>query len=209
MAFLKARAGNGTSPRARQRSMADLVVELTAADNDVRRAAAREIAEHPGAGEATDALVAALAAETVRPVQEALLGALTAVATPAAIDALVKELAREDAWLRNAVIVALQEIGPPAAASVRALLDHADPDLRIAALVTFAGMRDPAAVPWVIAAMQRDTEVNVCATAVETLEQIGSAEAIPALQELARRFNNEPFLVFAAEAVCQRLAGGS
>ncbi|MDO9711693.1 HEAT repeat domain-containing protein [Paracraurococcus lichenis] len=183
---------------------AALLADLAAADPGLRRAAAQALGAHPAA---VPALRAALSAETKRPVQEALLAALTDIASADAVAAMLGLLRAEDAWLRNAALTALQEIGAPAAAPVRAVLDAADPDLRMAALLALAGLRCPEAEAWTIARLEQETEVNVCATAIEVLDRIGGPASAPALDRLAGRFAAEPFLAFAARAVRDRLLG--
>lgn len=208
MGLLKARAGRrmGTEARPAGGDEESLQADLTAADPRLRRAAARALSRHPAA---VPALRAALANESVRPVQESLLTALTEIASPEAVTGMLELLRAEDAWLRNAALAAVQEIGPAAAAPVRAVLGAADPDLRMAALLALAGLRCQEAEAWIIALMEREAEVNVCATAIEVLDRIGGPAAAPALDRLARRFAADPFLVFAARAVRDRLAGGA
>ncbi|MFB9969878.1 HEAT repeat domain-containing protein [Pseudoroseomonas cervicalis] len=150
-------------------------------------------------------LAAALRAERDRPAQEAMLAALAAIATPEALAALLGLLRAEEAWLRNAALAALQEVGAPAAEGLRGLLAAADPELRIAALSGLAGLRRAEVEGWVLALLEHEAEPNVCAAAVEALDRIGSAAAAAPLEALARRFAREPFLVFAARAVRARL----
>lgn len=206
MGLLKARAERrmASRPGRARPTEAALLADLAAADPGLRRAAAQALGAHPAA---VPALRAALSAETKRPVQEALLAALTDIASADAVAAMLGLLRAEDAWLRNAALTALQEIGAPAAAPVRAVLDAADPDLRMAALLALAGLRCPEAEAWTIARLEQETEVNVCATAIEVLDRIGGPASAPALDRLAGRFAAEPFLAFAARAVRDRLLG--
>lgn len=203
MGLLKARAERRRAAPP-PRDEAALIADLTAPDPTLRRAAARALSQHPSV---LPALRAALAAETQRPVQEALLAAMTEIASPEAVMALLGLLRAEDAWLRNAALGALQEIGAPAIEPVRGLLDAADPELRMAALLALAGLPCQEAAAWTIALLDRETEVNVCATAIEVLDRCGGPAAAPALERLARRFAADPFLVFAARAVRDRVSG--
>ena len=205
MGLLKAR-GDAAAPRARRRAGKALVADLSAADPVARRAAARELGHHP---DAVPALRAALGAEAEKPVQEALLAALIEIATPESAAALLALLRVKDAWLRNAALEALQEPRAADETAVRALLDDADRDMRIAALVVLPGLRCQEAEDWVVALLDREAEANVCAAAVEALDQIGGPAALPALDRLALRFAAEPFLAFAARAVRERLGGGA
>lgn len=205
MALLKARATQDPVPAAPERAAGRLMAELEAADAATRRMAARDLGHHP---EAVAAIAAALAVETDHSVLEALVGALGRIATPEAVAALLAHLRSEDAWLRNAVVLALQDIGPAAALALRPMLDDPDPDVRIAALVALGGVRCPEAEGWIAALLDNEADINVCAGAIETLGQIGGPASVPALDRAAARFATEPFLSFAATAVRHRLAAG-
>ena len=49
------------------------------------------------------------------------------------------------------------------------------------------------------ALLERESDVNVCAAAVDVLAEIGDATILPALARCAERFSGEPFLVFAVK----------
>ena len=205
MALLKAGSAQEPAQAAPPPAAATLLAALESAEAATRRRAAQDLGHHP---EAVAALAAALAAEADRTVLDALVGALGRIATPDAMAALRAHLRSEDAWLRNAVVLALQDIGPAAAVALRPMLQDPDTDLRIAALVALGGVRCQEAEGWIAALLESEADINVCASAIETLGQIGGPASVPALERAAARFADEPFLAFAAKAVRDRLAAG-
>jgi len=182
----------------------ELLAGLISPDAAARRQSARALSAHPAAA---PALASALPNEAERPVQQALIGALTKIGGPVAVGALVSLLRTDDAWLRNAAQEALQAIGPAAVAAVRRQLADTDPCARIAAVVTLSGLPAAEAEPLLIAAIDAEPSVNVVAAIIEALDVVGGPAAAAALDRLAQRPDTDPFLVFAAAAVRDRMAG--
>ena len=58
---------------------------------------------------------------------------------------------------------------------------------------------------WLIEVIQRDPHVNVCATAVDLLCEVGTEAAIDPLIRLKARFAFEPYIQFAAELALKRV----
>ena len=57
---------------------------------------------------------------------------------------------------------------------------------------------------WLIKVIELDLQVNVCATAVDLLCELGTEAAIDPLVQLKARFTFQPYIQFAAEDVYKR-----
>lgn len=174
---------------------------LNALDSELRLRAARAAAQFP---ECASALCARLALEPDRAVRAALLTALIKLQTPVIARDLSDYLHSEDAALRNEVISALQQMPQSVMHLMPLLLQHPDPDIRIFALNILGGLRDPQARDCILEVIAHDPHMNVCATALDALAEIGTPHMIPALQDLARRFDNE-FIQFAVDVAIRRI----
>jgi hypothetical protein len=58
---------------------------------------------------------------------------------------------------------------------------------------------------WLREVIENDAHVNVCATAVDLLGEVGSQEALGSLQQLKLRFAAEPYIQFAADLAIKRI----
>jgi HEAT repeat protein len=85
------------------------------------------------------------------------------------------------------------------------LLADADPDVRIFAVNVLESLCHPDVETWLIQVICRDDHVNVCATAVDLLGEVGSADAIQPLEQLKSRFSDEPYIQFAADLALRRI----
>lgn len=182
---------------------ADLCATLSEPAPATRRWAARGLAAFP---EATATLVAHLMQETDASVREAVLTSLTEIGSGEAVSGLVQCLRSEDVALRNAAIDAMGHL-PDAVAPVMAdLLTDADPDVRIFSVNILQSLRHPAVEQWLIGVIRHDSHVNVCATAVDLLTEVGSPAAREALEALRLRFPGEPYIDFATGLALKRIA---
>jgi HEAT repeat protein len=167
-----------------------------------RWAAARALA---GSADGLSALGQALATETDPRVREAMLTGLARAASPEAVAALLPYLRAEDAQLRTGALDALRAMPTAIAPHLAALLDDADADVRLLACEIARGLSSQAATPLLCDLLDRETEPNVCAAAVEVLAEVGGATALPALARCAARFAGSPFLIFAIRAATARI----
>ena len=187
-----------------KRTPEGLIAELDSENPVARRWSARDLASHP---EAATALARHLALETESSVREAILVSLTTIGGPEAVDALVTCLRSEDVALRNEAIEAMKSM-PEAVANIMAgLLRDKDPDVRIFSVNVLESLRHPNVENWLISVIEQDPHVNVCATAVDLLGEVGSKLAILPLQQLKLRFPNEPYIGFAADLALKRIKG--
>jgi HEAT repeat protein len=180
----------------------ELAAALEDADAAGRRQAAREIAQcRDGAA----ALVSRLKREQDAAVREVILSTLVRLNDPSAVGGLADCLRSEDAALRNEVIETFKQMGSEVAPILRSLLADPDPDIRIFVVNILDSERHPEVESWLIGVIERDTHVNVCATAVDLLCEVGTEAAIDPLTRLKARFHSEPYLQFAADLALKRI----
>lgn len=188
--------------RGRSRDLAGLLAELYDDAPSARRWAARDLGQFP---EAAEALVARLKCEDHPAVREVILTTLTRLGDAVAVAGLVECLRGEDAALRNEVIEAMKELPDEVAPIMGGLLKDADPDVRIFAVNILESLRHPQVESWLAGVIEQDAHVNVCATAVDLLVEVGSESSRTALQHLKTRFPDEPYICFAVDLALKRI----
>lgn len=184
------------------RNREQLAAALEDADAVVRRQAARDIVHCPHAARE---LVGRLKREEDRAVREVILNSLVRLNDPSAVSGLVDCLRSEDAALRNEVIDTFKQLGDEVAPVLRSLLGDPDPDVRILVVNILDSERHPEIERWLIEVIERDAHVNVCATAVDLLCEVGTEAAIDPLVRLKGRFRSEAYLQFAADLALKRI----
>jgi HEAT repeat protein len=173
-------------------------------DDSARRRAALELSRFP---ESAEILCAALIGEGQAAVREAILTALIRINNGASVRGLLPLLGSEDVALRNGVVEALQQMPAHVGPHMQELLADTDSDIRIFALDVLQSLCHPDAPAWLAALILTEKHVNVCAVAVDRLAEVGTPGMIPALQALAARFADEPFIQFAVQAAIARIKG--
>jgi HEAT repeat protein len=191
--------------RKRPRDCASLLLELDDPNPAARRWAARDLAECP---EATAALIAHLKEEADLSVREVILTTLIRAGDFTAVLGLVECLRSEDVALRNEAIEALKQMPDEVAPVMRGMLGDEDSDVRIFAVNVLESLRHPQVESWLIEVIENDPHVNVCATAVDLLGEVGSPAAREALLSLKARFASEPYVEFAADLALRRIDEG-
>lgn len=191
--------------RARPRDFANLVLELSHPNPTARRWAARDLVQFP---EATRALVDRLGLEADGAARQVILTTLTRLGDEVAVAGLVECLRSEDVALRNEAVDAMKQLPDEVAPIMRGLLKDADPDVRIFAVNILESLRHPEVESWLIEVIRDDSHVNVCATAVDLLGEVGSLAARDALLLLRERFPQEPYVQFAANLALRRIDEG-
>lgn len=187
---------------AAQRDFEGLLELLQQADPAQRRWAVQDLAAYP---QASPVLVAQVEREADLSVREVIFSSLIRMGDEAAVAGLVSCLKSEDAGLRNEAIEALKQLPREIEPLLSTLLHDPDPDVRIFVVNVLESLRHPLVEQWLIEVIRADPHVNVCATAVDLLGEVGVKEAIPALQELKQRFANEPYIQFAADIALKRI----
>ncbi len=180
-----------------------LLAELVNPNPITRRWAARDLADCP---DSAGALVARLMCEDDASVREVILSALTLLGDKEAIAGLVQCLRSDSASLRNEAIEGMKQMPDQVAPIMRGLLNDHDADVRIFAVNILESLRHPEVEPWLIAVIENDPQVNVCATAVDLLGEVGSDASRHALHSLKARFSDEPYIQFATDLALKRLS---
>jgi HEAT repeat protein len=181
---------------------ADRLQELASAEPDARWNAARALGTDP---KDVAALAAALAVEPMPRVREAIMTALIRIGDETSAQALLPYLRSPDAARRGAAIEALQALPGATAPFISALLRDTDSDVRILAVELVRGM-PPAEATRLLCGVLGDSHPNVCASAVDALAELGTRDALPALEACARRFAGTPFLPFAISVAMARIS---
>lgn len=204
MAIIKSSVSASREINQRQhgRDFSGLLLELDSADPSARRWAARDLAEFSASA---TALVARLKHEQDASVAEAILTTLTKLADPVAVACLVECLRSEDVGLRNGVIEAMKNLPQEVAPIMGRLLHDPDPDVRIFAVNILESLAHPQVEAWLVDVIMHDEHVNVCATALDLLGEVGSYASLNALQNLQLKFANEPYIQFAADLALKRI----
>jgi HEAT repeat protein len=207
MAFIKTRTSDAVSQDERKapRDCASLVQELDSPDPMARRWAARDLAD---CHEAAAALVARLGREDDASVREIIFSTLTGLGDEVAVAGLVECLRSDDASLRNEAIEAMKQLPDEVAPIMRRLLADPDADVRIFVVNVLESLRHPDVEMWLIEVIENDPQVNVCATAVDLLGEVGTQAASETLKRLKARFSDEPYIQFAADLALKRIAEG-
>jgi HEAT repeat protein len=204
MALIKSTTSRtrSTDERKHPRDLAGLIAQLDDPSPKARRWAARDLTDHPTA---SAALASRLGREEDASVREILLTTLTSLGDELAVAALVDCLRSDDAALRNEAVEAMKQLPDEVAPIMGGLLRDADPDVRIFAVNILESLRHPEVESWLLAVLDRDEHLNVCATAVDLLGEVGSAAAKEPLLRLKARYAEEPYIQFATDLALQRL----
>jgi HEAT repeat protein len=171
---------------------------------DIRRWAALDLAAFPDTAEE---ICARLEQETQTPVREAMFTTLIEIGGNTVVKELIPLLRSEDAALRNSAVEALQQLPDAVSPYMATMLEDPDPDYRIFAVNVLANLRHPQTPVWLVQVVAQDADFNVCASAVDVLAEVGTPEAIPALNALPERFSDEPFMQFCVQAAIRRIQG--
>jgi HEAT repeat protein len=177
---------------------------LGSAEAESRWAAARALA---GRTEAVPVLAAALAAENVPRVREAIMTTLMRIGDDASVKTIVPYLRSQDAGLRAAAVETLQSLPEAIAPFIRTLFGDADSDVRLLATELTRNMEAPEATRLLCDLIEHEQHPNVCAAAIEVLAEVGTRDALPVLEKCAVRFAATPFLPFAVSVAIARITG--
>jgi len=188
--------------RKRKRDCGSLAHQLCDRDPSTRRWAARDLADCP---DASVVLVKQLRREMDASVREIILTTLTRRGDEEAVAGLVECLRSEDASLRNEAIEAMKLLPVEVAPIMGELLSDPDPDVRIFAVNVLESLRHGKVEEWLKEVIESDPHVNVCATAVDLLGEVGTPFSREALENLKARFPDQPYISFAADIALKRI----
>lgn len=184
-----------------------LLAQLNSDDPELRRHAARDLSQH--STPAAHALCQRLEVETDKAMREAIAISLTRIGGDAVVKGLLPLLRSDDAALRNGVIDILKELAADVAPHMEALLDDPNPDVRIFVVNVLEALRHPKVEDWLIAVICMDPHVNVVASALDLLGEVGTEAALTSLSDVRKRFPHEPFIGFAVDNAVKRIGGGT
>lgn len=190
------------APRRHARDCEALQGQLQADSAEERRWAARDLADCP---DSAQALVTRLLAEPDASVREVILTTLTRLGDAHAVAGLVQCMRSDDAALRNEAIEAMKQLPEAVAPLMRGLLADEDSDMRIFAVNILESLRHPEVETWLAEVVEHDPHVNVCATAVDLLGEVGSRAVLEPLLRMRLRFAHEPYIQFAADLAIKRI----
>lgn len=204
MAFIKKRDVESVTQddRKQTRKCPDLLVSLEDDNATTRRWAARDLANCP---DAAVALVSRLKREAELSVREVILSTLTQLGDATAVAGLVDCLRSDDAALRNEAVEAMKQLPFEVAPMMQGLLGDPDPDVRIFTVNILESLCHPDVEAWLIEVISTDAHINVCATAVDLLSEVGTQQSLAPLAQLKRRFPDAPYIQFAADLALRRL----
>jgi len=183
-------------------SCEDLKAGLCDSNASARRHSAREMFHCP---EAVDALAAQLKIEKDVAVREAILVSLGNFNNSEVVNALIDCLRSDDAALCNEAIETLKQLTLDMSPALKSLLADPDPDLRIFAVNILESRRNPDLESWLIEVIEQDKHVNVCATAIDLLCEVGTEAALDPILRLKKRFASESYIQFASDLALKRI----
>ncbi len=189
--------------RSIKRDYEGLKKQLNDPDPSVRRWAAKDIVSYSGA---SLLLVERLKKESCRDVREAIFTSLIHIRDEVAMEGLIDCLRSEDASLRNESIEAIKLLSEEAEPLLKNLLHDVDADVRIFAVNILESFKHPDVEDWLIEVINRDRNINVCASAADLLAEIGTEKSIKPLRELLVRFSDEPYIRFVVETAIKRIS---
>jgi len=130
---------------------------------------------------------------------------LALLGTPPAIEVAIRYLRSDDAHVRTEALDALRAMKAAPGPYLSALLGDADGDVRILACEIARSLPGREASALLAGLVERESDANVCAAAVEVLAEIGTADTIPSLEACEARFQSTPFLVFSIRTAADRI----
>lgn len=190
------------SPEQAKPSAAEVLTRLGSVKSADRWAAARAAAELP---DCAAALAAALPQEADCRVREAMFTSLARIGTRDSIAGMLPMLRSDDSALRMGALDALSSSLIARRELLPQLLRDPDVDVRILSCELARGLPGEEANRILSELLARESELNVCAAAIEVLAEVGNQSALPALTQCAQRFSQEPFLTFAIKLATDRI----
>jgi HEAT repeat protein len=184
-------------------SAAEVLTRLGSENPEERWAAARAAAGLP---DAAAALAAGLPQESDSRVREAMFTSLARIGTRDSIAGMLPLLRSDDAALRTGALDALRSSVIATHELLPHLLNDPDVDVRILSCELARSLPSEKATRSLCALLARETEINVCAAAIEVLAEVGNHTALPILAQCAQRFSQVPFLTFAIKLATDRIA---
>jgi HEAT repeat protein len=179
-----------------------LAATLLEGSDDERWAAARGAFELP---DGLTLLEGALSRERVPRVREAIFTAIAKIGTSDAAAVVLPYLRSDDAAQRTAALDALKAMPSAAGGHLPRLLEDTDPDVRLLACEIARSLPAVEASRMLVELIERESNANVCAAAIEVLAETGGPSSLRSLAKCGARFPDDPFLAFAVKAAADRI----
>ncbi len=188
--------------RKSERTFEDLLNQLNSPVASERRWAAKDLADYK---DSANELVKRLMKEEDLSVREQIFLSLMIVDGNVAIKGIIDCLKSDDASLRNQSIETLKQMADVVAPYIENLIKSPDSDTRIFAINILESLRHPNVIKWLVEVIEGDTNVNVCATALDLLAEVGNEASLPAIEKVKERFKEEPYIQFTADLAIKRI----
>jgi len=120
---------------------------------------------------------------------------------------LFKMLKSDNAYLRNAVIVFLQDYGVEAKPFFEELMNSEDADIRIFAINILGDVRFEDSVDMLRYFILKEKEINPLMTAIDYLGEIGDESDIVILESLKEQFKDNDYVKFGIDLAIDRIKG--
>lgn len=190
------------SPSMELENLEMLLAGLESDDADLRRMAARDLIGFP---QATRPLGEQLEVEDDPQALDSILHTLGCMGSTEAVEFILPCLRSSDPFKRNQAIEVLKGLPDQVAPFIEDLLHDPDPDVRIFTVNVLESLKHPHVVSWLIDVIQLDDHINVCATALDLLAEVGDETCLPALYEAGKRFPEEPYFEFTIHMAIERI----
>jgi HEAT repeat protein len=200
------RKGSGTPADPRPPGAPGDATLLRSGDAQQRWDAARALGATPGG---TQALSEALGTEVDSRVREAIFVSLARIGSQESVVAVMSCLRSNDSGLRTEALDALRVMIEAVRPHLPLLLTDPDPDIRLLICDLVRDLPSAEGTRLLCGVLERETEPNVCAAAVDVLAEIGEAACLPYLDRCAERFRGEEFLTFAVKVAAGRIIATS
>jgi len=205
MALIKRDAGqpsNDNNQRRQSRDVDGLLEQLGNEDITSRRWAARDLSAYP---HAVPLLCKHLIYEPDQSVREAIFDSLLEIGDDCVVEKLLPLLHSEDTALRNGAIELMQDLPEQISPHIQRLLQDPDSDVRIFAIDILKVLAHPNTPDWLLQVLRDEEHINVLATAVDRIAEVGTPEMIPELLALNERFPDQPYIAFAVDTAIHRI----
>lgn len=192
-------------PRQEPPSTRDLEVwveELSAPDPEVRRRAAVALEDQP---RALDDLVERLAQEDQVEVINSMLIAILKHPDSAHAEQVFEMVRSDDAKRRTLVVDAIRTLPGSCTSFLRRFLRDEDPDVRVLTANTLQMVAMEEVETLLLEQLGDETDDNVVGAIVEALMEVGTSDAVLALQDRRTRVDEGGFLAFALDAAIKQL----
>jgi HEAT repeat protein len=200
------RKGSGAPADPRPAEVQPDAALLLSGTAEQRWDAARALGASP---DGTRALSEALRKEADSRVREAIFVSLARIGSRESVVAVVAQLRSNDSSLRTGALDALRVMIDAVRPHLPLLLTDPDPTIRLLICDLVRDLPSAEGTRLLCDVLERETEPNVCAAAVDVLADIGEAASLPYLERCAERFRDESFLTFAVKVATGRIIATS